>query len=40
VVSRESMVESIRKNMKPKIVELNIRALDAGIKFAETGEMP
>jgi 2-oxoglutarate ferredoxin oxidoreductase subunit gamma len=40
VVSRESMVEAIRKNMKPKIVELNIRALDAGIKFAETGEMP
>jgi 2-oxoglutarate ferredoxin oxidoreductase subunit gamma len=40
VVSRESMIESIRKNMKPKIVELNIRALDAGIKFAETGEMP
>lgn len=40
VVSRESMIESIRKNMKPKIVELNIRALDAGIKFAQTGEMP
>ena len=40
VVSRESMIESIRKNMKPKIVELNIRALDAGISFAQTGEMP
>lgn len=35
VVSRDSMVEAIRKAMKPKIVELNIRALDAGIKFAE-----
>lgn len=34
VVSRESMVEAIRKTMKPKIVELNIRALDAGIQFA------
>lgn len=40
VVSRESMIESIRKNMKPKIVELNIRALDAGIEFAQTGETP
>jgi 2-oxoglutarate ferredoxin oxidoreductase subunit gamma len=39
VVSRESMEEAIRKNMKAKIVELNIRALDAGIRFAETGEM-
>ncbi|NIM70784.1 MAG: pyruvate ferredoxin oxidoreductase [Xanthomonadales bacterium] len=40
VVSREAMVEAIRNNMKPKIVELNIRALDAGIRFAETGELP
>lgn len=40
VVSRDAMVEAIRKNMKPKIVELNIRALDAGITFAETGETP
>jgi 2-oxoglutarate ferredoxin oxidoreductase subunit gamma len=35
VVSRDSMVEAIRKAMKPKIVELNIRALDAGIRFAQ-----
>jgi 2-oxoglutarate ferredoxin oxidoreductase subunit gamma len=34
VVSRESMVEAIRKSMKPKIVELNIQALDAGMNFA------
>jgi 2-oxoglutarate ferredoxin oxidoreductase subunit gamma len=40
VVSREAMVESIRSNMKAKIVDLNIRALDAGIRFAETGETP
>jgi Pyruvate/2-oxoacid:ferredoxin oxidoreductase gamma subunit len=41
VVSRESMVEAIRKSMKPKIVELNIQALDAGMNFAAefmTGE--
>lgn len=38
VVSRDSLVEAIRKNMKPKIVDLNIRALDAGIKFAQNGE--
>lgn len=35
VVSRASMVEAIRKSMKPRIVELNIQALDAGMKFAE-----
>ncbi len=40
VVSRESLVEAIRKNMKPKIVDLNIRALDAGIEFAQRGVMP
>jgi len=40
VVSRESMIQSIRKNMKAKIVELNIRALDAGMEFAKTGAMP
>lgn len=34
VVSRDAMVEAIRKAMKPKIVELNIEALDAGIEFA------
>ena len=39
VVSHDSMVEAIRKVMKPKIVELNITALDAGIKFAEQGEL-
>lgn len=34
VVSRESMVAAIRKSMKPKIVDLNIRALEAGMEFA------
>ncbi len=37
-VSRDSMVEAIRKSMKPKIVELNIRALDAGIRYAQEAE--
>lgn len=36
VVSRDAMVEAIKKQMKPKIVELNIRALDAGIEFAQS----
>jgi 2-oxoglutarate ferredoxin oxidoreductase subunit gamma len=40
VVSRDAMVEAIRKAMKPKIVELNIKALDAGIQFAQKGEAP
>jgi 2-oxoglutarate ferredoxin oxidoreductase subunit gamma len=38
VVSRDAMVQAIRKSMKEKIVELNIRALDAGIEFAQSGE--
>ena len=38
VVSRESMVAAIRANMKAKIVDLNIKALDAGIKFARDSE--
>ena len=38
VVSRESVEQAIRKAMKPKIVELNIKALDAGIRFAQSGE--
>jgi 2-oxoglutarate ferredoxin oxidoreductase subunit gamma len=37
VVSRESMEKAIRKTMKPKIVDLNIKALDAGIRFATNG---
>lgn len=36
VVSRGAMVEAIRTQMKEKIVELNIRALDAGIEFAKS----
>jgi 2-oxoglutarate ferredoxin oxidoreductase subunit gamma len=36
VVSRDAMVQAIRKQMKEKIVELNIRALDAGIEFAKS----
>ena len=38
VVSRDAMVQAISKSMKEKIVELNIRALDAGIEFAQSGE--
>ena len=38
VVSRESMEQAIRKSMKAKIVDLNIRALDAGIQFAANGK--
>jgi len=37
VVSRDSMEQAIRKTMKPKIVDLNIKALDAGIQFAQSG---
>jgi len=37
VVSRASMEQAIRKSMKAKIVDLNIRALDAGIEFATNG---
>lgn len=40
VVSRDAMAQAIRKSMKEKIVELNIRALDAGIQFAQNGEAP
>ena len=36
VVSRDSMVEAIRTIMKPKIVDLNIKALDAGISLAQS----
>lgn len=35
VVSRESLEEAIRATLKPKIVDLNIRALDAGIRQAQ-----
>ena len=35
VVSRESMEQAIRTIMKPKIVDLNIRALAAGISVAQ-----
>jgi 2-oxoglutarate ferredoxin oxidoreductase subunit gamma len=38
VVSRDSMEHAIRATMKPKIVALNIKALDAGIRFATSGE--
>lgn len=37
VVSRESVVEAIRTTMKPKIVDLNIKALDAGLSLAQSG---
>ena len=35
VVSRESVEEAIRTTLKRKIVELNLKALDAGIRLAE-----
>jgi len=38
VVSRDSVEKAIRSTMKPKIVDLNIKALDAGIRFAKNGE--
>ena len=38
VVSREAMVQAIHKQMKEKIVEVNIKALDAGIEFARNSE--
>ena len=38
VVSRDSVEKAIRATMKPKIVDLNIKALDAGIRFATSGE--
>lgn len=37
-VSREAMEATIRAKMKPKIVDLNIKALDAGIRFAKDGK--
>jgi 2-oxoglutarate ferredoxin oxidoreductase subunit gamma len=36
VVSRESLEEAIRATLKPKIVELNLKALDAGISLAQS----
>lgn len=38
VVSRDAMEKAIRSAMKAKIVELNVRAMDAGIEFAKRGE--
>jgi 2-oxoglutarate ferredoxin oxidoreductase subunit gamma len=35
VVSRESVEKAIRATLKPKIVDLNIKALDAGISLAQ-----
>ncbi|NNC76640.1 MAG: hypothetical protein HKN77_01680 [Woeseiaceae bacterium] len=36
VVSRESVEEAIRATLKEKIVDLNLQALDAGIKLAQS----
>ena len=36
VVSRESMEEAIRATVKKKVVELNIKALDAGMCLAQS----
>ncbi len=34
-VSRESLVQAIRDNVKPKFFDLNVKAFDAGIKAAK-----
>jgi len=36
VVSRESVEEAIRTTLKKKIIDLNLKALDAGIKLAQS----
>ena len=36
VVSRESVENAIRTTVKPKIVEFNLKALDSGMKLAES----
>jgi Pyruvate/2-oxoacid:ferredoxin oxidoreductase gamma subunit len=36
VVSRESVEQAIRTTLKPKIVDFNIKALDAGISLAQS----
>jgi 2-oxoglutarate ferredoxin oxidoreductase subunit gamma len=38
VVSRDAAASAIKATMKEKIVDLNIRALDAGIEFAKSGQ--
>lgn len=35
VVSRESIEEAIRTTVKPQIIELDLKALDAGIRLAQ-----
>jgi Pyruvate/2-oxoacid:ferredoxin oxidoreductase gamma subunit len=34
IVSRESVEEAIRTTVKPHILELNLKALDAGMQLA------
>ena len=36
VVSRESVQQAIRSTLKQKIIDLNLQALDAGIKLAQS----
>ena len=36
VVSRDSVEQAIRTTLKEKIVELNIKALDAGVSLAQS----
>jgi 2-oxoglutarate ferredoxin oxidoreductase subunit gamma len=40
VVSRDSVEQAIRTTLKEKIVELNIKALDAGITLAQSEAAP
>jgi len=40
IVSRESVENAIRSTMKTKIVELNLKAFDAGMRLAEESSTP
>ncbi len=38
VVTHEAMEESIRNSLRPKLVEMNLKAFDAGYQYAEQGK--
>ena len=40
VVSRESVEEAIRSTIKEQVLDLNLKALDAGIRFAKSDATP
>jgi 2-oxoglutarate ferredoxin oxidoreductase subunit gamma len=37
-VTREAMEESIRNTLRPKLVDMNLKAFEAGYRYAEKGE--